>query len=435
MRRWVAQVALIVSVVAVAGVPAVAKQNVTVEGFYSGAWNDLTADLDKQSIVINHAAGNEQTGIVPSDGTLRFKNPAGRMNPHNTRGPLFGLITEKMPMRVKVDGDIRLSGRAVSWKPRRSLGGTKYVSWVDVTIAGKVRELGQDGKPVRAPLRPSIEADGPYLYLPMEDGSSSAHFASGLSGGTPVVPAGPVSYAAIAGAAGAGGPGPSFAPGGGTPMSIPLKLAPPFALEYIVFPASDDAGQVLFGFSYLSSASAVPINIGITSPTYVDPTLVGSNGWHHVIITLRQNGADVERRAWFDGGEVPTADEIGATLGDLIRIDIGTFGADPPTQPWGIAHLAVHASATSVDPVARYEAMRAYATERAGYRFIRMCTELGIAYTIVGDPDETQPMGPQPVDTALKILDDVARTDAGFIHDTRSAEGLTFRTGRSLYNQ
>lgn len=436
MRRWVAQIALIVSVVMVAGVPAVAKQNVTVELFYNGTWNDHTADLDGgESITINHAAGNEQTGIVPSDGSLRFKNPDGRMNPDNTRGPLFGLIAEKMPARVKADGDIRLSGRAVKWKPRRSLGGSKYVSWVDVTIAGKVRELGQDEKPVSAPLRPSIEADAPHLYLPMEDGSNSTQFSSGLSGGTPVVPAGPVSYAAIAGAAGAGGSGPSFAPGGGAPLSIPLNLAPPYAMEYIVYPASDDAGQVLFGYSFMTNLSSLPINIGITSPTFVDPTLVGSNGWHHVLITQRQNGPDIELRAWFNGIEVPAADQPGATLGNLVLLEIGTGAGDPPTQPWGIAHLAVHASATVVDPVARYEAMRAFAGEKAGYRFIRMCTQLGIAYTIVGDPDETQPMGPQPADTALKIFDDVAKTDAGYIHDTRAQEGLTLRTGRSLNNQ
>lgn len=177
---------------AAAGVPVVAKQNVAVELFYNGVWNDHTADLDQGApITINHGAGNEQTGIVPSDGSLGFKNPSGRMNPENTRGPLYGLLAEKMPIRVKVAGDIRLSGRAVKWEPRRSLGGTKYVSWVNVTIGGKVRELGQGEPPVESALRrailsPTVVGATLLAYWPLEGGGSQSNrFSSALAGGPP----------------------------------------------------------------------------------------------------------------------------------------------------------------------------------------------------------------------------------------------------------
>lgn len=168
------------------------KQNVRVELFYNGVWNDHTADLDGTvPIVINHAAGAEQGGIVPTDGTLRLKSPAGRMNPDNPKGPLYGLIGEKTPIRVKVSGDIRISGRAVKWSPRRSLGGSKYFSWVDVTIAGKVREMGQGQPPVVSAMTRALAVGPPLAWWTLETGllASSANTGPGVVSASPVGPA------------------------------------------------------------------------------------------------------------------------------------------------------------------------------------------------------------------------------------------------------
>ena len=133
-------------VLVTAGVP-VPKQDVLVELFYNAAWHDHTADVyTRDQIVINHGAGNEQTGVVPSDASLTFDNRDGEMNPENRQSSLFGLIGHNTPIRISVGSDIRFSGQVVSWKPRRAVGelsSTRGDAWVHVQAQGTIRRLGQ----------------------------------------------------------------------------------------------------------------------------------------------------------------------------------------------------------------------------------------------------------------------------------------------------
>ena len=99
------------------------------------------------------------------------------------------------------------------------------------------------------------------------------------------------------------------------------------------------------------------------------------------------------------------------------------------------ASHAVLWSGTLPADSAGYEAFTGHSGETAGARFARLCGEEDITDTVVGDAAETQLMGPQYPDTLLNWFAEIARTDAGIIHDTRDELGLTFRTGRSLYNQ
>lgn len=450
----IAQAALIIAMVMV-GVPAVAKQNVRVELFYNGVWNDHTADLDGTvSIVINHAAGAEQGGIVPTDGTLRFKSPDGRMNPDNPKGPLFGLIGEKTPIRVKVAGDIRISGRAVKWSPRRSLGGTKYVSWVDVTIGGKVRELGQGEPPTESALRRTIlhQADTTLLlgYWPMEDGRDTQLFASALPDGKAATFTAPVpaSDDSLRGSR----PLPMVPLNNDLSLIAPMTRAPTvgttitFDLWTAILTGSGGGGGSDFRLG-LANGSAWQVDVsstGVIKINYYLPdgsfggfiinTTFDSNPvageWHNVQLVLTQVGADTDATVTVDGASLGPGGS-GTMASATLAAPVNVFSPGTFTQSAAFGHFSVWDGS----PGSFYQAGLGYPGEKAGDRFARLCAQRGIAATIVGSAANTQPMGAQYPDTDLGLFGEIARTDAGIIHDTRSQEGLTFRTGRSMHNQ
>lgn len=80
-----------------------AKQNVMVELFYDGAWNDHTSSIYARSpIDITRGRGDEQGEPTPSACSLTFDNRTGNFNPRNASGALFGKIGRNTPIRVSV---------------------------------------------------------------------------------------------------------------------------------------------------------------------------------------------------------------------------------------------------------------------------------------------------------------------------------------------
>lgn len=76
-----------------------AKQDVSVELFYSGVWNDHTsAALVRDQIAITRGRTDEGKQPAPTRCKLTFSG--WRFNPHNVGGDLFGLIGRNTPLRV-----------------------------------------------------------------------------------------------------------------------------------------------------------------------------------------------------------------------------------------------------------------------------------------------------------------------------------------------
>ncbi len=79
---------------------------------------------------------------------------------------------------------------------------------------------------------------------------------------------------------------------------------------------------------------------------------------------------------------------------------------------------------------------RGFAGETADGRFIRICTEQGIAYSIWGLIDGTEFMGAQPIDTIMNILYQIQEVDGGLITEARDQSNtLEYRTRTFLLNQ
>lgn len=456
MRRWLTGVLALLLILATGGEATVAKQDVTVELFYNSTWNDHTQRaLVRSPITINHGAGDEQSGVVPSDASLSFRNYDGLLNPDNRQGSLFGLIGHNTPIRITVAGDVRFHGQVVSWKPRRALGeisGTRGNAWVDVKAQGTIRRLGQGEPPIESALYRSIlhEADTTPLlaYWPFEELTKADLFGSGITGGFPMqVPANVLSSNddTLPGSR----PLPTFTHNvaeqgsgligvvtlAGSVLTWDVWVKTPATGEY--FDANlytegadgrhwhltvDNVGRVDLFYYDTGGSSA-------TTPIVSDPQTMGV--WHNIRFTLTQNGGNVDCELFFDGVSI----ETGSTAGTVTAPNKATIEAEytaTEDEKNNIGHMTVWDGIPSVN---FYQAGLGYPGELAGERFERLCLEDGIASTIVGDAAETQPMGPQFPDALLGWLEEIARTDAGSVHDSRHELGLTFRTGRSLINQ
>lgn len=443
MKWW--PIVFVILLFVVGGDTAVAKQNLTVELFYSAAWHDVTTRVyTRDQITINHGSGNEQTGVVPSDASLTFDNRDGEMNPENRRSSLFGLIGHNTPIRIKVGSDTRFSGQIVSWKPRRAVKGD---AWVNVEAQGTVRRLGQGEPPVRSALNRTILNAGPVAYWPLEDAVDSTQAASALGGGAPLLAFGTIPFATVTNVVGSK-PLPDMINPSGTPTAtltgpVVMTSTGSWTVQAVL---SSTVPQDFFEWTivewveagitwYLSRTdtdlflfrNGVQIGVAVFS----DPANL--NGKRVVQATATQNGAALDWTLKLDTVTKDSGSLAATNVGAIAKVKLYSISATDPLNIGGLGHVAVFNSVHSA--TSELSAINAWTGEKAGDRFNRLCTEEGITATIVGTAAETQVMGPQYPDTVLNLLEELAKTDAGIIHDTRSQLGLTFRTGRSLYNQ
>ena len=178
-------------VLVTAGVP-VLKQDVLVELFYNAAWHDHTADVyTRDQIVINHGAGNEQTGVVPSDASLTFDNRDGEMNPEQQAVVSVRVDWTQHPhphQRGQRHPLLRPS-RVLETPPCRWCTlPTRGDAWVHVQAQGTIRRRGAGPPPKESALTRYIRDSDPLVWWPLEsgDGRKVTSTPSGLTGGTPM---------------------------------------------------------------------------------------------------------------------------------------------------------------------------------------------------------------------------------------------------------
>lgn len=146
-----------------------AEQDVTVELFHSGVWNDVTADVyTRDGITVTHGRGDEQAHAAPSSCELTLRNVDGRYNPRNPVSPLFGLIGRNTPLRVTVGADVRFAGEVSQWAPGRAVDDGD--AWVKLSAGGVSRRLGQGASPLRSSAHRFIVRNNPVAYWPLDTG-------------------------------------------------------------------------------------------------------------------------------------------------------------------------------------------------------------------------------------------------------------------------
>ena len=81
------------------------------------------------------------------------------------------------------------------------------------------------------------------------------------------------------------------------------------------------------------------------------------------------------------------------------------------------------------------DASKGYASETAGRRMQRLCSEEGVTFEWLGDLDSTQPVGPQQPDTLNNLMAAAAAVDTGQLGDGRDFAGYRYASAPYLGNR
>ncbi|KAB1925152.1 hypothetical protein F8280_12135 [Micromonospora noduli] len=372
-------------------------------------------------------------------------------------------------------GSTRFYGEVPAWPPSWSLDGADR--YVDVEAAGILRRLGQGTAPAKSALRRTIEASGPLLYWPVEDGVASGQVASAIGGHPPLALDASTEFKAVEdfqdpfdtirfGTSALA----DLSTGGVMSQTAPLPatIETATATGWTVcvagggFDPANISGDVdllewdtpggtyvKWRLRYLSSTTRVQVlgydsagtqlllleKIGVNLDFGQRMVSAYPSGGGGVTIDLNETASDVP-------DETAT---YAATLGGISGgIRVNRSGATS-TEPMPVGHIAVWAtnapppqliSADDSYGQLVYSAWASWFNETATDRMARLCAEENVPLSLeTVDADSVQRMGWQPVGTFGKLLDESVQADGGYLYESRDALGLTYRHRTSLYNQ
>ncbi len=406
---------------------------------------------------------------IPGEIVGTFDDRDRRYNPANAMSDLYGDLGLNTPMRFRV-GDTEQWGELV-YEPRTPIGGVRTTEF---TASGVLRRLGQGETPLLGSLtRAYLSADpAPVAWWPLDDPAGSLSARSAVAGVAPLtfdanVRPGVVDASEQIG----GGKRPEFVQEetiySGTMSSsrIPGLTAAGYVIDLMVFFGPGQTGIADVGFAYaagstlrygrfaLATGDPDPLApMGFNFSLDKDDGAGGSdaesvfcfvprNEWHHIRIVITQAGANILMSMLLDGvvggADGPAAGAgtwVGETLGRLETIQLGPLGEENAfhqVESFSFSDLAVFAPG----PADIGAAGIGYPGETAAERADRLLEEEGIPVVVIGAFEDSQQMGPQGADTLQELLQECARTDAGFLFATDDDVGLTLRCGRTLYNQ
>jgi hypothetical protein len=123
-------------------------------------------------------------------------------------------------------------------------------------------------------------------------------------------------------------------------------------------------------------------------------------------------------------GSGVTATNAFAGLASTVNlIHLNAAQALPPDTAFG--HVTLQSAVTATTELAA--ALNAYNGERAARRVQRLCLEEGFAHRVKGNPDDTEPMGPQPPETLAALLQQCAAADGGILYEARESLAVAYR--------
>jgi hypothetical protein len=441
-----------------------AEQDVTASLFYSGVWNNVDTDVfAAEQISVTRGQGSEGAALRPASVSLSLDNHTDNYRPTNPSGTLYGKAGRNTPLRVQVAGSDRAVVEATSWSPTQSIDFTagppvKGRSQVDVEAAGVLQRIGQWSQPLRSPFyRYNSELTNLVGYWPMEDTKDATAIAQTVTGARSDLLTG-VEFAANDRFAGSdnlmtmsevGEAAGYFAPvasqDAGWQFSFAMK-ANKLTVDATFHPNWIFMYWVLNDGTYFVFAAETLTQWSFKGYTWDGVNLFASTGstggidltdWQLYRFKCTRSGGTISIEwSYLPEGSTNylgfTSTYAGTQTGSLKYWTMG--GTDLSVRTYG--HILGLTGTTDNLEAPRVDPFNGWAGETAADRFTRVFgTELGISTTVVGTAAESQTMGPQRVDKASDMLEEIATTEDGLIFDTRDEIGLTFRTRGSLYNQ
>ena len=369
----------------------------------------------------------------------------------------FALAVDDLEVRIN-----QFHGEATSWPTEVDTSGNDVFGQVEA--AGLRRRLtqGQTTQPSTY-LRANLNTSPAHLlYYPVEDGSQSTTIASGFPDAGPMAIDTSSGSSQLASSSDfAPGSAPIGKPNGSRWVSQHVSAAATgFAqLIFLMFiPSGGDTdtativrihfeggsiwfvdvayhnnagGSLYFVFYNLSG-------VAIFTSNYMASGFANVNGTpFQVSVELTQSGSDINFICAFlrpgdNSGSNPGNTVTGQTFGSPSQIIV-----DPYLQLTGTAvgHIALRNNIISI--FTNSAALNAYNGEGLRVRMSRLCTENdGVNFSRTRSTINDQVLlGKQKQNTFLALLDEAAKSDMGFLLESRDIIGLVMFVMRALYNR
>lgn len=348
------------------------------------------------------------------------------------------------------DRKYRYHGEVAAWPQKWGPVGADAVA--SIQAGGTLRRLGMGQNPTNSALyRGAIRMQAPFTpvaYWPMEDGANSTQIASALSGGVPMLFTGTPTLssnsdfacsAAIPVLNGATFSGDITAYTPGTANAVTLLCE---------VPSSGDTNNGVIASLVMTGGSVARLNLvytNIAGNGELALQAFGANGasvfstifydffvnGQKMVMSFQLQGTGYAFQAFAVGTPGGVENFTGSfTLGAMERVIINPGGLLTGTA---VGHVVVQTA--PVGFTQWYGPANAWAGERAGLRFQRLCIEEGIPFIGRGNLYDTMPMGTQSIETVVSLLQECVDADQSVWTEPRGCTGFGFRTRVSVGNQ
>jgi len=401
-----------------------------------GAWMDIAEEADvlgRDQIRVTRGRGDWASNAAYSKANMSLKNDHGRYSPRNPMSDLYGKIGRNTPLRVTVNGSIRFLGEVAEW-PQRAAPDI----YVPIEAAGVLRRLSERESQLRSVMRRTLLERGvlptPVAYWPCEDGSQSTALWSALPARRPATFADGINLAAFSGLA-CSDPIPvlndtqfygnvrGYDSSGGTISAVCLVHLDddPLVANGSSLMVCNGTGTGSYWRVQVNIDQTVRLQVadddGATISTSGNSSFTIVDAGALVALRLTQSGADVSYairvyNVGEDAVQLHTGTVTSRTFGLINRI---TIGATRNLGSTAVGHVGLYQG--TLDDAAVQAAVNAYVGEAAGRRAERLCLEESVPLAVVGDLDDTQPVGPQRSKTLNDLLTEAADVDGGILYE------------------
>lgn len=429
----------------------------------SWTWTDVTSYvLVDKLVAITRGRTDVHSQATPATCSLLVRNDDGRWCRTNPKGAWYGQLSKNTPLRVRVNGGAgyisRFTGYIDQLPPRWDLS-QRYVT-VPITASGVMRRVGRSDSIAHSALY-DAHTEGYYTggttvgYWPLEDGSSSTSFASGIDGPPALyINMTPTADSTIDGSDPLPTAGTNAAVNCQVPaynpsttwatrwvMKIPTAVSIPQSLmrwytggtlvmwQLVVSPGSPDTIKLE---AYDSSGVE---QLGMVATTFTDASGTELYGQQvYIECNAAQNGANIDWdfTVWYAAVGSSGIGGIGsepATIGNVSAIGFGVGWGAVGMDGTILGHIAV-SSNSSYGALTGYGAT-GYASETTFGRFTRLLNAQNIP--VHASVNLATAMGPQFTDTLERQLQEVSDTEGMPIYDGRTGS-LSLDARQDRYN-
>jgi hypothetical protein len=326
---------------------------------------------------------------------------------------------------------------------------------IPITASGITRRLGQGTPPTLSALRRAIpQQAGLQQYWPLEDGSGSTEFGSGLPGMPPMVPLrgtpGYAEYSDLASSrplpTGNGsdwrGLVPAYTDTGNIQISFVLHLPAGDQADRAILCRwyTDHPSAKLWQLIYRTPGGQLQLQAWNSESAFVYESVVAGfdmNDSNRLIsVQLSDDGADVDwaiRSLKMDtggSGDLLTGTAAGLQISTVKSVWMNLTFTDTPAY----GHVCVQSVLT--DFFELNDESIAWNSEFLNRRVERLLNESDYACTLESSVDDNYDMGPQEPETLPNLLTECLTVDSGGVwFDARTHAGIMFRDRGALYNQ